>query len=253
MPDTSPLGTLIAFEGIDGSGKTTQAALLTDWARGLGFEAVATKEPTAGPWGRRIRDSKFTARLSREEELDCFVRDRKEHVAQLVAPALARGAVVVVDRYYFSTAAYQGARGLDPAAVLALNQAFAPRPDIVLLLDLEVDQGLARIAERGAGVDLFESTSELTKARAIFLALEEPHLARLDATLPVPELHARIVFEVMRRAMPSRIPEVAARLSERPAAIDAQRLSYAQALGDTHGPDLAQTLALLFPSTTTQR
>lgn len=207
MLDSARPGTLIALEGIDGTGKTTQAALLEAWATGLGFEVVCTKEPTQGPWGRRLRDSRFTARLSPQEELDCFVQDRREHVEQLIAPSLQRGAVVVIDRYYFSTVAYQGARGLDPAEVLALNQRFAPRPDLVFLFDLEPVEGLRRIAERGAGQDLFESIEELTKARAIFLALEEPRLVRLDATLGVLELHARILFELLGGPLGARLPK----------------------------------------------
>lgn len=163
---TPTLGVLIAFEGIDGSGKTTQAAKLKAWGEGLGLEVVATKEPTAGTWGKRIRDSKFTARMSPQDELDCFVNDRKEHVAALLMPALKRGALVLVDRYYYSTVAYQGARGLDPREVLSLNRAFAPIPDLVFLMDLDPKAGLERIHTRGEGQDLFETVGELTKARA---------------------------------------------------------------------------------------
>jgi dTMP kinase len=245
MAQPVPKGTLIAIEGIDGSGKTTQAALLKDWALGLGFEVVATKEPTAGPWGSRIRNSKFTSRMSADEELDCFVRDRREHVEELLAPSLERGAVVIVDRYYFSTAAYQGARGLEPAAVLALNQAFAPRPDIVLLLDLAPEEGLQRVSERGAGRDLFESVEELTKARAIFLSLEEPRIVKLDATLGVVDLHARIIFELMKGPLQSRIPEMAGRLPAPPGEPDVDFLLYAQALTEDSTLTLEQKLALL--------
>src|SRR5437868_4649133 len=91
-----------------------------------GREVVLTKEPTDGPWGQKLRRSFVTERLAPADELDAFVNDRREHVDALITPALARGAIVIVDRYYYSTVAYQGARGLDAARVLAMNRAFAP-------------------------------------------------------------------------------------------------------------------------------
>ena len=213
MPPFSS-GVLVAFEGIDGSGKTTQAAMLQDWAEGLGFEVVSTKEPTAGPWGRRIRESKFTHRLPPKEELECFVNDRKEHVETLILPALKRGALVLVDRYYYSTVAYQGARGLNPRDVLTLNREFAPIPDLVFLLDLDPQRGLERIDKRGAGQDLFETLGELTKARAIFqqLSKTDRHLVVLDAQQKIEEVHRAIVFELVRGPIFSRGQQLAQRL-----------------------------------------
>jgi dTMP kinase len=192
-------GLLVAIEGIDGAGKTTQAALLERFLKRRGLEVVRTKEPTTGPWGMKVRNSKFTARLSEAEELECFLADRREHVAQLINPALGRGAAVIVDRYYYSTVAYQGARGLDPQGLLALNRAFAPKPHLVALLDLEPTVGLARIHTRGLGQDLFEGLDALTKCRAIFNSLGEPHVATLDASLPEGEVFGELVFELSRR------------------------------------------------------
>jgi dTMP kinase len=192
-------GLLVALEGIDGAGKTTQAGLLERFLQRLGLEVVRTKEPTTGPWGMKVRNSKFTQRLSEEEELDCFLKDRAEHVEQLIKPALARGAAVLVDRYYYSTVAYQGARGLDPQALLARNRAFAPKPHLVALFDLEPSAGLARIHTRGLGQDLFEGLDALTKCRAIFNSLNEPHVAKLDAALSEAEVHGALVYELTRR------------------------------------------------------
>ena len=198
MPTALPRGVLVAFEGIDGSGKSTQATLLADWATQRGLDVVRTREPTNGPFGRKVRESKVSGRLSPDEELRCFLEDRKEHVATLIAPALARGALVVIDRYYYSTAAYQGARGHDPAALLAQNRAFAPQPDVVFLLDVDPRDGVTRITARGGGADAFETLPALTRARDIFLSLDEPHVVKLDARQPPEALHASVLFHLLR-------------------------------------------------------
>lgn len=191
-----PRGVLVAFEGIDGSGKSTQATLLSDWATQHGLDAVRTREPTNGPWGMKVRESKVSGRLSPEEELQCFLEDRREHVTTLIAPALARGAIVIIDRYYYSTAAYQGARGHDPLALIAKNREFAPKPDVVFLMDFDPKLGVDRINARGAQ-DTFESLPQLTKSREIFLSLNEPHIVKLDAKKPPAELHESVLFHLL--------------------------------------------------------
>lgn len=181
-------GILVAFEGIDGAGKTTQAARLASLLRLKGFEVVTTKEPTNGRYGQVIRQSARAGRLPAEEELALFLEDRREHLEQLVRPALERGAVVIVDRYYFSTVAYQGARGMQPSMLLALNEDFAEQPDLLVILDIDPAVGLQRVHGRGDVADLFENVHDLTRARAIFQALDKPFALHLDATLPVDEL-----------------------------------------------------------------
>jgi dTMP kinase len=208
---------LVAFEGIDGSGKSTQALKLGAWAEGLGFEVVQTKEPTAGRWGRRIRESMFKKRLAPREELRCFVNDRREHVRALIRPALERGAFVIIDRYYYSTVAYQGARGLDPAAVLRLNRSFAPLPDIVFMMDLDPRVSLNRVERRGAGRDKFETLGELTKVRELFrlLALREPHVVMLDAQRSPQVVHRDVIFELVRGPLFRRLHELAVKVPAR--------------------------------------
>lgn len=202
-------GVLIALEGIDGVGKSTQAKLLAAWVQGLGREVVSTREPTNGPFGTKIRESRFKARLPPKDELEAFVADRREHVTQEIAPALARGAFVIIDRYYYSTVAYQGARGLSKHEVLAQNRAFAPTPDVVLVFDLEPQAGLERIHGRGEGQDLFESLGELQKAREIFqwLSRTNQHLVQLDVARTIPEVHTEVVAQVVRALWP-RLPEL---------------------------------------------
>lgn len=210
-----PGGLLIALEGIDGTGKSTQAALLRDWLAGLGLEVLATKEPTGGPWGKKIRDSAISGRMAPQDELDAFVADRKAHVRDEIVPALRRGAAVVIDRYYYSTVAYQGARGLPKAEVLAANRAFAPIPDVVFLFDLEPEAGLDRVTGRGQGKDLFETVDELSKARENFrwLARTNQHVVQLDAAQAPGEVQRALLSALVRGPLLARLPGLAASLT----------------------------------------
>jgi dTMP kinase len=177
-------GLLVVLEGIDGVGKSSALLAIRASCEGFAGEVVLSREPTDGPWGQRLRQSATAGRLSLEEELDLFVRDRRAHVEQLVEPALVRGAVVLLDRYYLSTAAYQGARGADPEAVLALNESFAPVPDLVLLLDCDPRVSLERVRRRGTPVDEFEKLEELEAVRRIFLSVRRPFIRRINAARP---------------------------------------------------------------------
>ena len=131
-----------------------------------------------------MRESATLGRLAPEDELELFIRDRRQHVEEVIAPALDRGALVLLDRYYFSTAAYQGARGADPEAVLARNEAFAPVPDLVLLLDCDPLVSLERVRRRGGVADEFEKLEELQAVRRIFLSLRHPFILLVDASRP---------------------------------------------------------------------
>lgn len=157
-------------EGIDGAGKTTCASALAQWCGERGIACVFSKEPTSGPWGKKLRES-AEARLSLDEELDLFYKDRAQHVQDSIQPALEAGGVVILDRYYWSTAAYQGARGADIAKILRYNEERFPIPDLVLLLDLPVEVGQERIRKRGDEPNQFENAEYLSKCREIFLKL----------------------------------------------------------------------------------
>lgn len=164
---------LIVLEGIDGAGKTTLRDGLAARLERAGHEVVRTKEPTDGPLGKRIREIAKAGRdtVSAEEELALFHEDRKLHVQTLVLPALARGAVVLQDRSYFSTVAYQGERGLDRAKLLEMEQAIAPAPDVLFVLDLPPEASLERVRSRGASDD-FETLESLRRVREVFLGFE---------------------------------------------------------------------------------
>jgi len=174
-------GLLIALEGIDGTGKSTLQQALGEAIAAAGRVVCCSREPTFGQYGQRLREAAKVQRLAPDKEVELLLADRQEHVEQLIAPALARGEVVILDRYYYSTAAYQGAAGLDPDELIALNERFAPRPDLVVILDLEPELALQRIAGRGLATDEFERIDNLRRAREIFLALEGPQFLRLDA------------------------------------------------------------------------
>ncbi len=184
-----PGGLLIAIEGIDGAGKTTLAHTLRDTLSLDGCTVNLSKEPTNGPWGMQMRASASTGRLSPEEELRLLILDRRQHVDELVAPALARGEIVILDRYFPSNVAYQGAAGLDIGTLVQAN-AFAPRPDLLLLLDLAPEVGLARIRLRGDKPNHFETADNLDRCRAIFRDLALPHTAVMDATRAADEVAA---------------------------------------------------------------
>ena len=126
-------GILIVFEGTDGTGKSTQLQLFSHYLQDKGYPVVTTREPTEGQYGKQIRELYVNrSKYSQDEELELFLADRREHVQDFLAPALAQGKVILCDRYFLSTAAYQGARGFDPEEILELNH-FAPDPDLALL------------------------------------------------------------------------------------------------------------------------
>lgn len=176
-------GIFIAFEGIDGSGKSTQAAGLLRKLRAEGLEAMRLREPTRGKWGQRIREMAARAgSLSAEEQLDLFIKDRNEDVEKNIEPALQAGKTVIIDRYYFSTMAYQGAAGLDVGRIRRLNEKFAPRPDLVFIFEVPVAEGLARISARGPREELFEREDHLERVAAIFRGMTGRRFVHIDGS-----------------------------------------------------------------------
>jgi dTMP kinase len=177
-------GLLIVLEGIDGVGKSSAMRAIRLAIEGNVGELVSSREPTDGHWGKMLRESATQGRLSLEEELELFIRDRRQHVEELIEPALKRGAVVLLDRYYLSTVAYQGARGADQEAVLRQNETFAPIPDLVLLLDCDPSVSLERVKRRGSAADEFEKLEQLQAVRRIFLSLRRSFIRVVDASRP---------------------------------------------------------------------
>jgi dTMP kinase len=198
---TNYSGKLIAFEGIDGAGKTTQAALLREFLVNAGQSVITSKEPTDGYWGQLIRRSATQGRLPIEEEIEAFVEDRKEHVKNLINPGLKSGSYILVDRYFLSTAAYQGARGVDPEALMRRNEGFAPLPDLAVILEIEVETALKRIKKRGYEKNLFEHSQNLQRVKTCFEGLDRPYIARIDGSLHVEAVFTLLMDELIARSV----------------------------------------------------
>lgn len=192
-------GILIVLEGIDGAGKSTQARLLLTGLRSLGHKVVCFREPTRGRWGRKIkRLAKHPDSLSPEEELALFVKDREENVRLNLRPALAERKIVILDRYYFSTIAYQGAKGIDPARIRRMNEKLAVKPDLVFILDIAAGEGLGRIHQRKRKDLLFERERYLILVRKIFKSFRGRKFVHLDGSLPREDIRQSILARALR-------------------------------------------------------
>lgn len=186
-------GLFIVFEGIDGTGKSTQCKLLAEHLSSLGYIVHLDKEPSDEKYGAILRNSATTGRLSPEQELEYFHLDRKMHVEELINPAKEKGEIVILDRYYFSTVAYQGQRGFDPEELLRENKSFAPAPDILFILDLPVEESLKRIGKRGE-VTEFETAESLQYCRDTYLRFkDEPYAKVINSDQSIEAMHEEIV------------------------------------------------------------
>ncbi len=207
--DPSRRGAFVTVEGTDGVGKSTQIALVLDCLRQAGVEAVATREPGGTPLGEAIRELLLSPRplgAGARAQLLLVFAARAQHIEEVIAPALARGAWVVCDRFTDASYAYQGAAGgLGFAAVSEIEQWVQGdlRPDLTLLLDAPVETGLARVAGRGGHGDRFE-TLQLDAKRVIRDAYLErarqfPQRIRvIDAAVDIERVSERIREELAR-------------------------------------------------------
>ncbi|WP_297071539.1 dTMP kinase [Thermococcus sp.] len=197
------MGIFIVMEGIDGAGKSTQAKLLAKWFEKKGYATVLTKEPTDTAFGKLIRRLVLTggregiidgARISHEAEALLFAADRAEHVHKLIKPSLKADKVVISDRYFYSSLAYQWARGLDLDWLVDLNR-FAVRPDLAILLDLPVKESMKRINGRSIKTE-FDKIAELQKkVRGNYLQLAKlfPEVRIINALANMEDIHNDIV------------------------------------------------------------
>lgn len=196
-----PGGLFIIFEGIDGTGKSTQLHLLAEKLKQLGYAVVSTREPTEGPYGQKIRDL-FVDRtaVSQEEELELFIADRDQHVQEVILPSLADGCIVICDRYYLSTVAYQGASGMDQEEIMKKNEKF-PIPDLAIILEIEPAQSIHRIENhRNEHPNSFEEEANLRKVALIFASMEHDYITRINGSDTIKNVH-RQVFEAVTKVL----------------------------------------------------
>jgi dTMP kinase len=212
-------GRFITFEGGEGTGKSTHAALVADRLRALGIGVVLTREPGGSPGAEVIRHvllSGVAQPLGPEAEAMLFAAARADHVANTIEPALARGDWVVCDRFVDSTRVYQGSLGhLDHKFLRALERVSVGdlKPDLTFILDVPAEVGLARASKRRgeAAADRFEAESaayheELREAYRLLVVGEPGRCVVIDATAPKAQVAERIWKTVNERLDPATAP-----------------------------------------------
>ncbi len=214
-PEELP-GLFVAFEGGEGSGKTSQSRMLAIWLRDQGYDVVQTREPGSTKIGMRLRAILLDAAergLSARAEALLYAADRAEHVEKVIRPALQRGSVVITDRYVDSSLAYQGAgRSLDPEDVARIN-AWATGglvPHLTVLIDTPPEVGLRRL---GGAADRIESEplhfhERVRKEFRALAAADPERYFVVDGTLPMEEITRRIQDHV-REILPDPVPHEA--------------------------------------------
>ena len=217
-------GTFITFEGIDGSGKSTQLRLLNNFLRANGWNALVTREPGGTPVGLRLR----AALLDATEEVDpltellVFAADRAQHVRRVILPALEAGHIVISDRYADATVAYQGAgRGFPPELIAEIVQLATEglKPDLTVLFDVEIEESTSRTTRRSTGksssksgrdrldIENAEFHSRVREAYLRIAHAEPERVKVVDASGPVEQTQER-VRDVVVTFLRSREPHV---------------------------------------------
>jgi dTMP kinase len=195
-------GRFISLEGIEGTGKSTQAKLLSDYLKDKGFDVVLTEEPGGTQIGLSIRELLLSVEhkgMTAVTELLLYNASRSQHIREIILPAIGRGAIVITDRFTDSTIAYQGfGRGIDPSLIDSIDLIATGRlrPDITILLDLDAEVGL----KRNKGINKtdrleLEDLEFHQRVRNGYhnLAEKEPERIKLiDASAGIQEIHDRI-------------------------------------------------------------
>ena len=204
------LGMFITFEGIEGSGKSTQIRLLEGYVRGKGLPVVLTREPggtTIGDEIRRVLLTPSSAHMDPIAELLLYEAARSQHIVEVIRPALAEGKVVLCDRYADATTAYQGAaRDIDMDVVMALHRIATGNlfPDLTVLIDCPVEWGLNHAVRRNRELDLagsedrFEREAhefhERVRAGYLAIAKREPDRVKIvDGTRSIEDVHEDVL------------------------------------------------------------
>lgn len=167
----------IVFEGIDGSGKSTQCDMLYRYITDKGTDVKKLAEPTSGRWGTELRTMlKSSTPPPVETQIDLFIKDRIDDCEKNIIPCINSGITVVMDRYFYSNAAYQGVSGITPAEIIDRNRREGfPLPDRIYFIDIPAETAMKRILERnGSGnTELFEKKEFLEIVRKNFLSIAD--------------------------------------------------------------------------------
>ena len=193
------IGKFISFEGIDGAGKSTHIAFVGEYIKARGVELVSSREPGGTPLGEKLRDLVLHEKMHLETEALLMFASRREHIAQVIAPALARGAWVISDRFTDASFAYQGGgRGLARAKLDALEAWVHPhlQPDLTLLFDVPLEVARARL-DSTRTLDRFEQEQAdfFGRCRAEYLrrAAQFPQRFRvIDSTRAIADIQQEI-------------------------------------------------------------
>lgn len=206
-------GKFITFEGVEGCGKSTQAKLLVNFLKEHNFQTLFTREPGGPPISEKIRKillSNSNKKMHKLTEVFLYMASRSQHTIEWIKPALQNGEIVISDRYYDSTYAYQGsARKISKEVIDYLNIVATTglKPDITFILDLPVEVGLKRIKklpENTEGIDRLESESlkfhQDVRSSFISLAKKEPdRVVLLDGTQEIEKIHQQIIVEIKQK------------------------------------------------------
>ena len=204
-------GLFISFEGIDGSGKSTQARLLADALRGLGHTVLLTREPGGSPGAEEIRRLVLEGapdRWSPETEILLFTAARRDHLEKTIRPALARGEVVITDRFADSTRMYQGIRrgaGADLRAMVddLHSRMIGVEPDLTVLIDIDAETGHSRAVSRAGAEQRFEDMGSALQARMregfLALARSEPRFAVINGARDASSVAADVLAAALAK------------------------------------------------------
>ncbi|MCT8332987.1 dTMP kinase [Leptospira sp. 85282-16] len=188
------------FEGIDGSGKTTVSRMVSEALLTKSIPNLWHREPTDSVYGKKIREFLLgNLKLSKEEQIETFIADRECSVKDIVLPTLKSGKSVIQDRYYFSTAAYQGRDEEHAAEILYRNEDKGfPEPNRVYFLDLSPEESADRRSRRGGKEEVFDEESEQERIYQNYLAILPESTIFVDATAELEEVVAFCVEDILK-------------------------------------------------------
>lgn len=176
-----PGGFLVAIEGIDGAGKRLLPICWQSFAPKIDCPTSFLRNRQRDNSANRFETQQLEVASRLRKKLNCFARTARSTLGKSFGQLWKRKKIVILDRYYFSTAAYQGAHGADAEFILTTNEVFAPQPDLLVVLDVSPQMGITRIRHRGDTPNKFETNESLEKARQIFQHIKRPYKFEIDA------------------------------------------------------------------------